>query len=198
MDEKIIKIKNKIVKLEDFFRDMAGAFSDKAGLKNICFLTLDDKTLGFVTAFSTIGSNIRLSKKDLTAFKQALVREIFFPRKVLWNWVLLKRLRHFQIIWKVYVCGISAIMPIQGSNGVCCLIVFCDRRADGWFSKNIEYTNTINKHIAFCLEAIWLYNQALEGIIRKYDPSYERLPFSQVQPGDEQIPVLIEKKMEFL
>jgi len=198
MDERITNLKQKIVKTEDFFRDVTCAFCDKAKLQHICFLTPDVATHDFITVFSTYGSNLRITKKDLAPFNRTLEKDIFYPRKVWWGWGLWKQVRYFKVIWKIYLYGVSTIMPVKGSNGVCCLIIFCDQHADRWFNKNTEFAHTINQHISFCLEAIRLYNQTLEGIIRQYDPLYQKLGHAQIQTDGEQIPTLIERKVEFL
>jgi len=198
MDERITNLKQKIVKTEDFFRDIARTFRDKAGLKYIHFLMPDAKMCDFITVFSTYGSNIRITKKDLASFNRPLEKDIFYPRKVLWGWDVWKQICYFKVIWKIYLYGISAIMPVKGSNGVCCLIIFCDQHANKCFDKNTEFAHTINQHISFCLESIRLYNQTLEGIIRQHDPLYQKSAHAQIQRHDEQIPTLIERKVEFL
>lgn len=196
MDKRINNLKRKIVKLEDFFQDMASIVCDKAGLKHIHFLTPDNETGDFITTFSTSDLTIRLSKKDFTPFNRAL--EIFYPGKMLWGWGLWKQVRYFKVIWKIYVYGISVVMPIRGSNGVCCLVVFCDRKAENWFNQNSEFVHTVNQHISFCLEAVRLYNQTLEGVINKYDPSHPRQANQPITAEDEPIPSLVERKVEFL
>jgi len=118
MNEQISTLKSKIVKLEDFFQDIASTFVDKAGLRHISFLTPDNQTRDFITSFSTSRSNIKVTKKDLSSFNGTLRSEIFFPRKMLWSWGLWKQIRYIKIIWKIYIYGISAVMPIQGSNEV--------------------------------------------------------------------------------
>lgn len=197
MNEGITYLKRKIVKLEDFFRDTALTFNDKAGLKHMSFL-VPDSMRDFSTAFSTYNPSMRVAIKELTPFNQALGEEVFCPRKLLWNFTLWKWIRYFRLIWKIYLYGISAIMPIHGSDGVCCLIVFYDRHANQWFEKHAEFTHTVNQHISFCLASITLYNQTLEGLIRKYYPSHQISANQQVKMEDEQIPTLVERKVEFL
>ncbi|GEM_PF-5084986 len=198
MDERITNLKRKIVKQEDFFWNMARTFSDKAELQHICFLTPDVTTHDFITVFSTYGLNIRIAKKDLTPFYGALEKDIFCPRKVRWGWDVWKQISNLKIIWKIYLYGVSAIMPVKDSNRVCCLIIFCDEHADKWFNEHAEFAHMINQHISFCLESIRLYNQTLERIIREYNPSYQMPEGKSIKTEEEQIPALIKRKAGFL
>jgi len=58
-------------------------------------------------------------------------------------------------------------MPIYSEDKIICLILFTDRLSANRLNGHSHYLTGINQEIAQCLEAILLYNQALERINRK-------------------------------
>lgn len=198
MDEQITNLKRKIVKLDDFFKDMAGAFRNKAKFQKLMFLTPNDKNGGFRMIYSTNRVRMSFSKSEIDIFKPYLAWELFYPKHQVWDWLWRHPFCRLTLIWKVYRYGISAIMPIHGSNGLSCLILFCDHGVKNWINQNLEYMKEMAQNITFCLEAIRLYNQTLEGLFKKCCPSRPTSNPQLIPTDENQIPSLVERKVEFL
>jgi len=192
-----INLKNRIIDLENFFKRTAGRLRERTKFEQFHFLVPDDKYGDFITVYSTCGSYIRLTKKKLRHLNENSQNGILYPKVTIQRCGFLSRIL-LKIHWKMRLRSASAIMPIYRDSEVICLILFSDRLADDWFSKHNHCVNVLQREITYCLEAIMLYNQTLERIIREYDRSNRRPVGCVDQLIDEQASVLIGKKVEFL
>ena len=125
-------------------------------------------------------------------------KDIFYPKIMSQRYDFWKRILFIKINGKIRWHGISAIMPIHSDGEIICLILFTDRLADDWFNRNSYYTSIFGQNITHCLETIFLYNKALERLIREHDYSSLHPNCRVAELTDEQTPVLIGKKVEFL
>lgn len=195
---KIVELKNKITDLEDFFKCAAGELMKQTRFKRLHFLVPDDKNGDFVTKHSTHGAKIRLTKKELRLLGENIEKDIFYPKKVFQRNGFLGKISFIKINWKIRLHGISAIMPIYSDGKIICLILFTGQLVDDWLNRNSHYIDRIRQEMTHCLETILLYNQTLERIIKEYDLPNKRLVCHAIQIPDEQVPVLIGKKIKFL
>jgi len=189
---KIIELKDKIIKLEDFFKSASSELCEKTGLTRFHFLMLDEKSKYFVTKYSTCDSYISFAKKKFYHLNENFQENILYPKIVIQHSSFLSRI-FLRIYWQVRMYNISAITPIYRNNEIICLILFSDPMSDDWFAKNSSYINAFKLEISHCLDAIILYNQTLEGIIKEYDCSYKRSLYYFTSTIDEQDSVLIGK-----
>lgn len=193
----ITELQNKIIKLEDFFKSASGELRKKTGLTRFHFLMLDDKSGKFVTKYSTCGSYISFAKKKLCHLSENSKVGILYPKMMIQRSGFLSRII-LKIYWQIQMFNVSAIAPIYQDSEVICLILFSDRMADDWLIRHSHYVNALQREITHCLDAILLYNQTLEGIIKEYDRSYKRPSCCATPISDEQVPMRIGKKVEFL
>lgn len=174
MNKEITNIKGKIVNLDNLFRDIVKEFRKKMGLDKIYFLMPNREAGDFVTKHSTNGSNISITCKELKVLFIDNKREIIFPKEELKQndysmirWRLISKVR-----WKVWWYKIHAVMPIYLNDKILCLILFCDKPTNRWFKRDVNYLKKIKSKIEFCLGSIFLYNQALERVMRGYKTTF--------------------------
>ncbi len=193
----IQELEDKIIDLEDFFKRVASRFNERAALKRLCFLLPSENNGNYITKYATFHIFICLSQKNIHRLNKNSHEDILCPHNALQRCGLLRRM-YLKIYWKIRLRDPVAIMPIYRDREIACIILFFDRLANDWLSKHSHSVDALQREIAYCLEAIILYNQALERIIREYGRSNRRPVGCVDQLINEQASVLIGKKVEFL
>jgi len=191
-----VKLHNKIINLEDFFEKAALKLKERVGFKRLCFLIPNEYNGDYITKHSTFGLSICLTRKDFHRLHENYHEDILYPN-VAWQRCGFVNQIFLTIHWKIRLRRVSVVMPIYRDGIAVCLILFFDQRANGWLRKHNHYAYQLQEEIARSLEAILLYNQTIERIIREYDHSNEQLAYRK-SISDEPTTVLIGKKVEFL
>lgn len=169
MNKEIAKIREKIVKLEDFFEDVAKEFSKEIETEQLCFLIKNEKTGGFFTKYSTYGGRVYFSDKELRILCFNNKNEIILPKAEFKkdNHSIIKRTLLAKIQWKIRFYKIHAILPIYFNSKVICLILFRSQPAKHWPDSNCDFLKKIKPEVEYYLASILLYNQALDGVIKR-------------------------------
>ena len=169
MNEKIAKIRQKIVRLENFFEDIAKEFRKEMKIEYLYFLMINERTGNFVTKYSTGKGNICLAKKELNFLVKNENEEIIFPEMEFKSdsRLIVKRTLLTKVKWKIRLHKVHALMPLYYNGKMICLILFRKRSSGHWPNNSYDFLKEIKKEIEYYLASILLYNQALDGVMKK-------------------------------
>jgi len=169
MNKEIAKIKGKMVKLEGFFKDVAKEFRKEIHVENLYFLMENKKTGGFITKYSTCAGNPSFNDKELRILCSDDGNGLIFPELTFKydNRSIIKRTLLTKIQWKIRFYKIHAILPIYFDDKIICLILFQRRSVESWSDGSYDFLKEIKKEIEYYLASILLYNQALDGVMKK-------------------------------
>jgi len=154
---------NKIINLETFLQRVSCGLSEKIGFTRVIFLICKEENRS-IALHNSLKMSVYLTRTELNIIKTGSHNESYWSINDLRCECFHKKIILIKIKWKLWLHGISAIMPIYYDNELICLFLFKHQFID----KQRYCLKNIRQEITDCLASILLYNQTLEDIIKNY------------------------------